>query len=629
VREAAISRRLPVGAEIIDGRGVHFRVWAPDHRRVVVVVEGHTAGEGREELLDAAGDGYFEGLVEAAAAGTRYRFRLDEEEALYPDLASRFQPEGPHGPSQVVDPHAFRWTDGAWRGVTIEGQVIYEMHIGTFTPEGTWAAAARQLAELAACGLTVLEIMPVADFPGRFGWGYDGVNLFAPTRLYGQPDDFRRFVDEAHRVGLAVILDVVYNHVGPDGAFFNAFAKNYYAKDYENEWGDPLNFDGDDCERVREFFVSNAVYWIDEYHLDGLRFDATQTIYDDSPEHVLAEMSRRAREAAAPRSIVLVAENETQTCRLVAPAVDGGYGLDALWNDDYHHSALVALTGHREAYYTDYLGLPQEFLSAVKHGYLYQGQRYAWQKKNRGTPTWDVKPASFVSYLENHDQVANSLCGRRLHQLTSPGRYRALTALTLLGPATPMLFQGQEFASSKPFLYFADHEPALAASVRKGRFEFLSQFPSIAGDAAQACLAEPGAHDTFARCRLDFGERETHREAYDMVRDLLRMRREEEVFRAQRPRGVDGAVLAPAAFVLRFFAAAGHDEDRLLIVNLGPDLPLPAIPEPLLAPPEGRRWAVAWSTDDPRYGGQGVPPVVANDGIRLPGEAAVVLTAVP
>ena len=277
--------------------------------------------------------------------------------------------------------------------------------------------------------------------------------MFAPTRLYGKPDDFRRFVDDAHREGLAVILDVVYNHVGPDGAFFTAYAKAYFSTRYENEWGDPINFDGEGGKPVREFFVSNAVHWIDEYHLDGLRFDATQTIFDSSPEHILSEMARRTRAAASPRSIILVAENEAQTCRLVRPVEEGGYGLDAVWNDDYHHSALVALTGHREAYYTDYLGQPQEFVSAAKHGYLYQGQRYAWQQKNRGTPAWGLAPASFVSYLENHDQVANSLRGMRLHQLTSPGRYRALTTLTLLGPGTPMLFQGQEFASSKPFLY--------------------------------------------------------------------------------------------------------------------------------------------------------------------------------
>ncbi len=627
--EAAISRRLPVGAEIAGGLGVHFRVWAPDHERVAVVIDGRSGDERRATVMEPSGEGYFEALVEQAAAGTRYWIRFGEEERLYPDLASRFQPEGPHGPSEVVDPSAFRWTDAAWPGVALKGQVIYEMHLGTFTPEGTWAAAARQLAELKACGVTVLELMPVAEFPGLFGWGYDGVDLFAPTRLYGKPDDFRRFVDEAHRVGLAVILDVVYNHVGPDGAFFTTYAKAYFSTRYENEWGDPINFDGEGCKPVREFFVSNAVYWIDEYHLDGLRLDATQTIFDSSPDHVLAEMARRARAAASPRSIILVAENEAQTCRLVHPVVEGGYGLDALWNDDYHHSARVALTGQREAYYSDYTGEPQEFVAAAKHGYLYQGQRSAWQKKPRGTPAWGLEPASFVTYLENHDQVANSLHGMRLHQLTSPGAYRALTTLTLLGPGTPMLFQGQEFASSSPFLYFADHEPALAAAVRKGRFEFLAQFSTIGSDAAQACLADPGAKETFERCRLDLGERETHRAAYDMVRDLLRLRRDDPVFRAPRPGGLDGAVLGPAAFVLRYFAAAGHHEDRLLLVNLGADLSLSAAPEPLLAPPAGRRWSLAWSSNDPRYGGQGTAPVIADEGIRLPGEAAVVLVPTP
>lgn len=571
-------------------------------------------------------DGYFSLLAPGVEGGARYWLRLDDEERLYPDLASRFQPEGPHGPSQVVDPAAFEWSDGGWRGVAIEGQVFYEMHIGTFTPEGSWAAAARQLPELRDAGITVLEVMPVADFSGRFGWGYDGVDLFAPTRLYGQPDDFRAFVNEAHRVGLAVILDVVYNHVGPDGAFFKSFARAYFTDRYENEWGEPINFDGPASGSVREFFIANARYWIEEYHLDGLRLDATQQMFDSSPEHVITAIARAAREAAGERSIVLVGENESQMCRLAQPAEEGGYGLDALWNDDYHHSAVVAMTGHNEAYYTDYLGTAQEFVSLAKYGYLYQGQRYAWQKKARGTPSWSLRPSAFVSYLENHDQLANSACGRRMHALSSPGRYRALMALTLLGPATPLLFQGQEFAASSPFLFFADHEPALADAVRRGRFEFLAQFPSLATKAVQAQLGDPSSPETFERCRLDFSERETHREAYDLTRDLLRLRREDPVLRSQRRGGVDGAVLAPHAFVLRFFGER-HDEDRLLLVNLGRDLPLRVAPEPLLAPPAGAGWTVAWSSDEPRYCGQGVPPVLTDEGLRIPGEAAVLLVA--
>lgn len=613
------ARHFPVGAETLTGGGVHFRVWAPTRRKVEVVFEDG----GRASPLQSEADGYFSGTVAEAAAGTCYRFRLDDEAPLYPDPVSRFQPDGPHGPSQVVDPGRFRWTDQGWRGVGRDGQVLYEMHIGTFTPEGTWEAAIPELPELARLGITVLEVMPVSDFPGKFGWGYDGVNLFAPTRLYGTPDNFRRFVDAAHAAGLGVILDVVYNHFGPDGNYLKPFTKDYFTDRYANEWGEAINFDGANAGPVREFFVSNAAYWIEEYHLDGLRLDATQQIFDASPEHILAAIARQVRAAARGRATLLVGENEPQESRLVRPVDRGGYGLDALWNDDFHHSATVALTGRNEAYYSDYLGNPQEFISAVKWGYLYQGQRYFWQKKRRGSPSLDLDPGCFVAFIQNHDQVANSAHGLRCHALTSPGRYRAMTALMLLAPATPMLFQGQEFASSSPFFYFADHNKELAKLVCKGRAEFLSQFPSIACPDVQACLPNPADPHTFERCKLDLRERQGHAEVYALHGDLLRLRREEAAFRAQRRGGVDGAVLGPHAFVLRYFADSG---DRLLVVNLGRDLHLDPAPEPLLAPPrEGIRWETLWSSEDPCYGGVGTPPLDTEDNWRIPGEAAVVL----
>jgi len=568
-------------------------------------------------------DGYFSALVTAARAGTLYRFQVDDDTGFYPDPASRFQPEGPHGSSQVVDPTAFTWSDGAWEGVPATGQVLYEMHIGTFTRAGTWEAASRELPELADAGITVVEVMPVGDFPGRFGWGYDGVDLFAPTRLYGAPDDFRRFVDRAHAVGLGVILDVVYNHFGPDGNYLKVFAEDYFTSRYKNEWGEALNFDGPNARAVREFFTANAGYWVAEFHIDGLRLDATQQIFDTSPEHILAAISRRVRQAAGQRSTYLVAENEVQHVKLVRPLEQGGYGLDGLWNDDFHHSALVALSGHNEAYYSDYRGNPQEFISALKWGYLYQGQWYSWQHKRRGTPALDVPPAAFVTFLENHDQVANSARGLRCHQLTSPGKHRALTALLLLGPGTPLLFQGQEFAASSPFLFFADHNPELNPLVRKGRAEFLKQFRSLNRPDIQRCLADPGKVETFETCKLDFGERARHAWAYALHRDLLKLRRDEPVFHGQRPRGMDGAVLAAHAFVLRFFGEGG--DDRLVLVNLGADLHLDPAPEPLLAPPEHRMWALKWSSEDPRYGGCDTAPLVSEENWRIPGEATVVL----
>jgi maltooligosyltrehalose trehalohydrolase len=613
------TSRLPIGAEPIPGGGAHFRVWAPRAARVEVVFDDTKASL----TLEREANGYFSAESGDTRAGARYRFRLDGTSALYPDPASRFQPDGPHGASQVVDPDAFDWTDGDWPGVSLPGQVIYEMHVGTFTREGTWDAARRELPELAATGVSVLEVMPVAAFPGRFGWGYDGVDLFAPTQLYGAPDDFRRFVDDAHRHRLGVILDVVYNHLGPDGNYLQHFSPDYFTDRYPNEWGAAINFDGEHAEPVREFFVGNAGYWIDEFHLDGLRLDATQQIFDASPEHILAAITRRVREAARGRATLVIAENEPQQTRLVRPVAAGGFGLDALWNDDFHHSARVALTGRAEAYYQDYRGTPQEIVSAVKRGYLYQGQRYAWQAKRRGTSTAGVPPAALVTYLQNHDQVANSGGGERLHALTTPGRYRAMTAVLLLAPSTPLLFQGQEFAASNPFLFFADHRPELARLVRKGRGDFLRQFPSLATPAMAACLADPSDVATFERCRLDFGERTRHAGAYALHRDLLRLRREDRVFHAQGAGGIDGAVLADEALVLRFFGDDG--DDRLLVVNLGRDMLLAAASEPLLAPPDERRWRMVWASEAPRYGGCGVPALPSDESWRLVGHAAMVM----
>jgi maltooligosyltrehalose trehalohydrolase len=620
------ARRLPVGAEV-QGGATHFRVWAPNHRRVEVVLE--SAGAPRAAELKSESNGYFSASVPGAGAGALYRFRLDGGDPLYPDPASRFQPEGPHGPSRVIDPAAFEWSDSDWRGVPLRGQVLYEMHVGTFTREGTWAAAARELPELAAAGITVVEVMPVADFAGKFGWGYDGVNLFAPTRLYGTPDDFRRFVDAAHRNGLGVILDVVYNHLGPDGNYLPQFGP-YLTQRHTNEWGDDINFDGPDAGPVREYFVANAGYWVGEFHLDGLRLDATQAIVDGSPRHVLVEIGERVRAAACGRETIIASENEPQHAKLVRPVGEGGYGLDGLWNDDFHHSAMVALTGRHEAYYSDHLGDPQEFVSAAKYGYLFQGQRYSWQEKRRGTPALDLAPWQFINFTQNHDQVANSARGLRCPQLTSPGRSRAMTAALLLSPGTPMLFQGQEFAASAPFYYFADHEPELAKLVRAGRAEFMTQFRSLDRPGLAAWLPDPADPSTFERCKLDFSERQAHAPAYRLHKDLLRLRRDDPAFRARDSRWVDGAVLGPQAFVLRYFEGApGGTRDRLLLVNLGRDLHLDAAPEPLLAPPEGCGWGVLWSSESPEYGGDGTAAPEASDGWRIMGEAAVVLAPDP
>ncbi len=519
--------------------------------------------------------------------------------------------------------------------------MLYEIHVGTFTEEGTWLSALRELPSLAALGITAVEMMPIAEFAGQHGWGYDGVDVFAPTHLYGTPDELRHFVNGAHALGLGVILDVVYNHVGPDGNYLGQFSPAYFSTRYTNEWGSAINFDDEWAAHVREFFLANAAYWIEEFHMDGLRVDATQQMYDSSSTHILAEVVDRARAAAGARPILMIAENESQNARLLRPPARGGYGFDAAWNDDFHHEAVVALTGRRDAYYWDYTATPQEFLSVVKWGFLYQGQRYAWQKAGRGTPALDVRPAQFVTYLENHDQVANAPSGDgdRLHRRAAPGLFRAMTTVWLLAPGTPMFFQGQEFGATAPFLFFADHAGTLGEAVRNGRAAFMRQFQGAATRPLVEVLPVPNEPRTFERCRLSAAARQGDTRMRALHRDLLRLRRTDRVFSGSP--WIDGAVVADQTFVIRYFALrpdrAGDDvspgefadrvdgEDRLLIVNLGVDRHLSSVPEPLLAPPAGSRWQALWSSEAPEYGGAGTPPLDTDEGWHIPGCAAVVL----
>src|SRR6266480_3949803 len=626
---SSIERRYPIGAELIGENETHFRLWAPKAREVDVVLEA--AADKNPEFcpLTAEPGGYFSGAANASA-GSRYRFRVNGAEKFYPDPASRFQPNGPHFPSCIVDPRQFRWTDSQWPGPAregLEGHVIYEMHIGTFTKEGTWRAAAEQLAELARIGITVVEMMPVADFPGKFGWGYDGVNLFAPSHLYGTPDDLRAFIDRAHSLGVAVILDVVYNHFGPDGNYLAAFSDDYLIRDKENEWGNAINFDGPNSEPVREFFITNGRYWIEEFHFDGFRFDATHAIRDRSSEYIIGAVGRAAREAAGSRSIILVAENDLQETKMARPRDEGGDDLDGMWNDDFHHSAVVALTGRNEAYFADYLGAPQEFISAAKYGFLYQGQAQSWRKVLRGTPTFGLAPEAFVCFIENHDQIANTGSGQRLRFQTSPGRYRAMTALLLLGPWTPLLFQGQEFGASSPFLFFTDvGDAAVSDGIRKGRAELLAPFLSLTEEETLRSLPAPDDPQTFSRCKLDFSEREKNRDLYNLHIDLLKLHREDSRFWLQSSGGIDGAVLGPASLVLRYLS--DEQDDRLLIVNFGERQILKPAGEPLLAPPSGFRWETLWTSDAPRYGGADSMALATEEQWLLPAESTVALRPV-
>jgi maltooligosyltrehalose trehalohydrolase len=652
---SSLKRRYPIGAELIGENQTHFRVWAPKARELDVVLE-HAAGAKLEFCpLTAEPGGYFSGAA-SVGAGARYRFRMNGSADFYPDPASRFQPDGPHGSSCIVDPTKFRWSDGDWPGLKLKSQVIYEMHIGTFTTEGTWRAAADQLPELARIGITVIEMMPVTEFPGRFGWGYDGVDLFAPSHLYGTPDDLRGFVDLAHSLGLGVILDVVYNHFGPDGNYLGIFSDDYLLRGKGHEWGDVINFDGPNGGPVREFFITNGRYWIEEVHFDGFRFDATHAIRDQSDEYIIGAVGRAARETAGSRSIILIAENDLQEAKmlrqrgsesrlqaavgeadvLLPSRVNAGLqtsrskagdDLDAMWNDDFHHSAIVALTGQNVGYFGDYSGKPQEFISAAKYGFLYQGQARSWRKVLRGTPTFGIPAEAFVCFIENHDQIANTGRGERPRFQTSPGRYRAIAALLLLGPWTPLLFQGEEFGASSPFLFFADvGDASVRDSTRRGRAELLAPFLSLTEEETLKRLPAPDDPEAFSRCKLDFSEREKNRALYDLHIDLLRLRREDSRFRQQSSGGIDGAVLGPASFVLRY--SSETNDDRLLLVNFGERHVLHPASEPLLAPPPGRRWEPLWTSDSQRYGGADAIAVATVEEWILPAESAVALRPV-
>ena len=601
----------------------HFRVWAPDAQEVAVIFD-HASAE--PLALQRADDGYFSGSLRSPPA-LLYRYRVDAR-GPWPDPCSRYQPQGVHGPSQLVDAAAFAWTDSQWRGTRLRGQILYELHIGTFTPEGTFDAAAGKLEYLRDLGITMLEIMPIGECPGRWNWGYDGVQLYAPYHVYGEPDSFRRFIDRAHALGIAIILDVVYNHLGPDGNYLKCFSAHYFSDRYKTDWGEALNFDGEHSRPVRDFIIDNACYWIREFHLDGFRLDATQSIFDSSQPHILAELVQRARAAALPRDIVFIAENEQQRGEHLLPMDQGGFDIDAMWNDDFHHAARVALTGSRDGYFRDYTGRAQEFVSCIRRGFLYQGQWYAWQAQGRGSPLAAGRAAACVHFVQNHDQVGNTFVGTRIHGACAPARYRALLAVTLLAPQTPLLFMGQEFAATTPFKFFADHHEDLGRLVHGGRRIFMAQFRAYADPQVQALICDPRAPESFLDSRLDWSQVHSHAHALQLHRDLIQLRRNDPVISRQDLTAFDAATLREHAFVLRWFDADAGD--RLLVVNLDRDLIGESFAEPLLAPPSDREWIMAWSSETPAYGGFGTGAVVENGGRgawRIQAQSATLLTA--
>jgi maltooligosyltrehalose trehalohydrolase len=626
--------RLPIGANP-DGGGTSFRVWAAGARQVDVVLIGSDASP-TSHALAAQGDGYFAAYVPGVGPGARYMYRCDGGDPR-PDPASRFQPASVHGPSSVVDPDAFAWADAAWRGVPRDDLVISEIHVGAAAPAGTFDALIARLDDLRSLGVSVLELMPVADFPGQRGWGYDGVCLFAPARAYGGPAGLKRLVDAAHARGLAVLLDVVYNHLGPDGNYLRQFSQAYFTDRHTTPWGEALNFAGPGSRPVRDFFIANACYWAHEYHLDGLRLDATHAILDDSPTHILAEIAATAHASLPPdRHFLLIAENERNDPTLVRsqePEARGqeaqppGYGLDAVWADDFHHQIRVALAGDRDGYYADYQGTAADLAATLRQGWFYIGQRSAHLGHPRGAPADDVPYPAFVYCIQNHDQIGNRALGDRLHHQIGLDAYRVASVLLLLGPATPLLFMGQEWAASSPFQYFTDHQPELGRLVTEGRRAEFASFAAFAGET----VPDPQEYATFARSKLRWEERAAppHAQIEQLYRDLLDLRRRHPALRERSRGSVAVAALGERTLALRRSTIDTSGAALLALIHLGGTavrVDLSARAE--TAAPAGARWALLLDSEAPQYGGSGAP-FVDTGSLTLDGPRAIVWQATP
>lgn len=591
--------RMPIGAQP-DADGTRFRVWAADARQVAVLCYTDAQTTATYDLA-AQGDGYFSGHIAGIKPSTQYMYRVDDNDPR-PDPASRWQPESVHRASCVVDPAAFAWTDASWRGIAQEDLVVYELHVGTATPTGTFDALIEHLDDFKALGVTAIELMPVADFPGDRNWGYDGVCLFAPARCYGGPEGLRRLVDAAHARGLAVLLDVVYNHIGPDGNYLRQFSHAYFTDRHKTPWGDALNFDGPDSGPVREFFIANACYWAHEYHIDGLRLDATHAILDDSPTHILAELADRVRATLPPeRRFLLIAENERNDPQLVRQVAAGGYGLDGVWADDFHHQVRVALAGDKDGYYIDYSGSATDLATTIRQGWFYTGQLSAYLKHPRGAPADDVAPPAFVQCIQNHDQVGNRAFGDRLNHQISPAAYRAASMLLLLTPSTPLLFMGQEWAASMPFLYFTDHNPELGKLVTEGRRSEFASFAAFAGEE----IPDPQALETLQHSKLRWAEREqpTHAAVLNLYRTLLGLRQKHPALRERRREYIATAGLGGRALALRR-SAAQATETLLILAYLDNDVAqIDLQANPVTAAPAGHQWIVLLDSEAVEFGG--------------------------
>ncbi|MDD5389780.1 MAG: malto-oligosyltrehalose trehalohydrolase [Gallionellaceae bacterium] len=514
---------MPFGATPLAGGGVRFRLWAPSVTAVTLRLD-----ETEELPMPAVGDGWFELTVATARAGSRYSFRLPDG-LLVPDPASRYNPDDIHGASEVIDAAAYDWSDGDWRGRPWEEAVLYELHVGGFTSAGTFAGVIERLDYLVELGVTALEIMPVSDFPGQRNWGYDGVLPFAPDAAYGRPEDFKRLIDAAHARGLMVLLDVVYNHFGPEGNYLHAYAADFFNPRHATPWGAAINFDGDNNRPVRDFFVDNVRYWLEEFHLDGLRLDAIHAIRDDSSPDIIEELAAAFRTIMG-RHVHMVLENERNQSRYLGRAGDQPRQATAQWNDDIHHVFHVLATGEDDGYYIDYASDPMRRLGrCLAEGFAYQGEPSPFDHDQpRGEPSAHLPPGAFINFLQNHDQIGNRAFGERLNHLAAPLIQEAVTAVLLLSPQPPMLFMGEEFAAAQPFLFFCDFGPELARAVTEGRRREFSRFARFADPAARERIPDPNAVATFEACVLDWSaiERAPHQAALDLHRRLLALRRQ-------------------------------------------------------------------------------------------------------
>jgi maltooligosyltrehalose trehalohydrolase len=571
-----VKRRysMPFGAECRDDGSVRFRLWAPVARQVDVSVAN--ANRFMRFALDHCDEGWFELVIDAAKPGSRYYFRIDGEHEV-PDPASRFQPRDVHGPSEVIDPLAFDWNDRSWRGRRWEEAVIYELHVGTFTPSGTFSALRDRLDYLADMGITAVELMPVAAFPGKRNWGYDGVFPFAPDSVYGRPEDLKELVQRAHARGIMVVLDVVYNHFGPEGNYLGSYAPQFFTDRHRTPWGDGINFDGPESRAVRDFFIHNALYWLTEYHFDGLRLDAVHAIIDDSTPHILTELADAVRSSVEPdRHVHLILENDLNQARyLKREEYCQPKWYNAQWNDDIHHALHALITGERDGYYSDYAERPLDQLGhCLVDGFAYQGEVSAYRNgKPRGEATKGLPLTAFVSFLQNHDQIGNRAFGERIINLADGRALRAATAILLLAPSPPLLFMGEEFGAETPFLFFCDFEKDFAAAVTEGRRNEFSHFARFNDPAKRERIPDPNDARTFEASRLNWSviAEPRHQEWLRVYRDLLKLRRQHVVPRLSMTCAVNANYEVKGRRGLTACWKFPDGSELILMANLGPD----------------------------------------------------------